>query len=322
MADDSPPKFGCAKLGVAVLLLFVALGLAFLGRAGCGPCANTPNYFARNPPKRVLDETGQPVADASVAWSWSEHELPPKAGRVHEGTAISASDGQFSLTRVGPIIFFQVNKLGYYQTSAHLDPKKLPAGDLVIQLRRIHRPQAMIGKSLRLKVPVGSARLAYDLVVGDCLPPLGKGTHADLEIEWTRPDPVNAEACRRAFKSRVVGTGNGVIADLKQSDLTTGISKLRSAYEAPADGYEPDCDFGNHTRGGMLVAYIKIRSGQPGGPFYGKMLDPISYWAAKDADEFTFAYVINPSGDRGLEMDMNKLTIPGRRQLEYAPEEF
>ena len=52
------------------------------------------------------------------------------------------------------------------------------------------------------------------------------------------------------------------------------------------------------------------------------MLDPISYWAGKEADEFTFEYVINPSGDRGLEIDMNKLTVPGRRPLEYAPEEF
>ena len=52
------------------------------------------------------------------------------------------------------------------------------------------------------------------------------------------------------------------------------------------------------------------------------MLDPISYWAERDADRFVFEYVINPSGGRGLEMDMQRLTVPARRELEHAPEEF
>src|SRR5207244_2056597 len=104
---------------------------------------------------------------------------------------------------------------------------------------------------------------------------------------------VNAEACRRAFKSRIVGQGNGVIVESTRSDPPTGISRLRSRYEAPIDGYEPGCDFGNHFRGGMLVADIKIRTGKPGGPLYGKMLDPISYEARRDEDYFEFEYVIN-----------------------------
>ena len=75
-------------------------------------------------------------------------------------------------------------------------------------------------------------------------------------------------------------------------------------------------------RGHKLVAYIKIRSGEANGPMFGKLLDPISYWAGTDSDEFTFEYVINPSGDRGLEMDMKQITVPSRHKSEYPPDEF
>jgi hypothetical protein len=52
------------------------------------------------------------------------------------------------------------------------------------------------------------------------------------------------------------------------------------------------------------------------------MLDPISYWAANDHDRFEFEYVLNPSGDRGVEIDMSRMTIPSRHKFEYGPEDF
>lgn len=137
-----------------------------------------------------------------------------------------------------------------------------------------------------------------------------------------RPAVGGGEACRRAFKSRVLGVGNGVIAESPDPLSTYGMNSLRSRYEAPTDGYEPSCDFGNHTPGGKIVAYLKIRTGQPGGPLFGKLLDALLYTMEGDADEFRFEYVINPSGGRGLEMDMNHLIVPARHELEYAPEEF
>ena len=72
----------------------------------------------------------------------------------------------------------------------------------------------------------------------------------------------------------------------------------------------------------MIVAYLRIRSGYPGGPLFGKLLDALLYTMERDADEFQFEYVVNPSGDRGLEMDMSHLEVPARHELEYAPEEF
>lgn len=270
----------------------------------------------------IRDDTGAPIADAQVDWSWSEGALFSESRPPHQGTAISGGDARFSFEHTPMMVFFKATKQGHYPTSSSFDPSKPPSGNFIIELRRIINPQPMVGKKVKLRLPVGASRLEYDFLAGDCLPPLGRGIIGDLEIEWIRPEQVNAEACRRAFESRVVGIGNGVVVEPERSHPPTGISRFRSKYEAPTDGYEPSCDFGNHFRGGMIVAYIKIRMGAPGGPLFGKLLDPISYWADSDADEFEFEYVVNPSGGRGLEMDMKRLTVPARRKLEYAPEEF
>ena len=212
-------------------------------------------------------------------------------------------------------------KEGYYPSLLSVD-EKVATDSLLIPLNKVRHPQAMVGKKVKLRLPIGASSLQYDFLAGDCLPPLGKGLVADLEIEWTRPEVGGAEASRRAFKSRVNGPGNGVILPMPMPRFPTVCIRLRSLHEAPAEGYEPSCDFGNHMRGAMLVAYLKIRTGQSGGPLFGKMLDPISYWAARDEDEFEFEYVINPTGDRGLEIDRKHITVPSKHELEHEPEEF
>ena len=59
---------------------------------------------------------------------------------------------------------------------------------------------------------------------------------------------------------------------------------------AAAEGYQPSGDFGDHTRGGMLVAYLKICTDQPGGSLFGKVLDPIHYSTSRDFDDFDCEY--------------------------------
>ena len=97
-----------------------------------------------------------------------------------------------------------------------------------------------------------------------------------------------------------------------------GVSRLNSLHEAPQEGYTPSADFGNNARGGGLAAYLKIRAGEPGGPLFGKLRDPVSYWAERDYDEFEFEYVINPSGDRGLEIDRDKIKVPSGGKLDFG----
>jgi len=322
MADDSPPKLGGAARTVRLLLLFVALGLALLWRAGFGwPGSRVP----RNVTGQIVDETGQPVAGVGVKLVWHADAVlgnKPNALAEHHKTQFT-SDANGRLSVEGGISCdLTATKDGYHPSMLSLPPK-LQGDSFVIPLKRIRHPQPMVGKQVTLRIPIGGSRLQYDFLAGDCLPPLGKGVVADLEIEWTRPGNKGREAIPRAFKPRIIGSGNGAIppATLPTLDLQ-GHSRLSSLHEAPADGYGPDCDFEYIMRGAPKVAYIKIRNGQPGGPLYGKMLGPIYYLPRSDFDWFQFVYVVNPSGDRGLEMDMGHLAVPAKQELEYPPNEF
>ena len=302
--------------------LFAAIGvvaLVFALRAGCSQNPG-PNRIIAGV---VVDETGNPVPGAAVELSWSTgsgfdfHRASPQ--ETEELT--TDAEGRFRGRGGSHHCGVAVTKDGSYGTRLSVTAQ-MTADSLRIPLNRIRRPQPMVGKRVKLRLPVGSNRLQYDFMVGDCLPPLGQGVVADLEIEWTRPEVQHAEANRRAFTSRIIGEGNGLIPPPAKPAIEEPWSGLKSLHEAPLEGYEPSADFGNHFRGGNLVAYVKIRTGQPGGPLYGKLLDPLSYWNYEDYDRFEFEYVINPSGDRGLEMDMKKLTVPSRRELEYAPKMF
>jgi hypothetical protein len=267
-------------------------------------------------------------ADIKVDWDariplFMEGFGPNYTGDRRSLSLTSDSEGRFNFRAVSLVVFVSITKSGYYQTRATFHPgteTQNPASP--IPLLRIINPQAMIGKKVRIRLPPGTGILHYDLLKGDCLPPLGKGSVPDLEIAWTRPVDRDAEACRLAFKSRFVGEGNGIIIHQPSVDPSFARSRLRSNQEAPGAGYQSQCDFGNHFRGGGIVAYMKIRRGGENGPLFGKMLDPISYWAANDGDEFKFEYVVNPSGNPGLEMDMKRITVPSRHQLEQPPVEF
>lgn len=302
---------------VSVLLL--AFGLSFAGCARKNPYSGT-----------IIDEIGRPVAGANITLRWDaripvflEPFDPHYQGDNRVLSLTSDSDGGFSFRAAGLVVFGSIQKPGYHDTAVVFHPgKPTQNGATPIPLLRIINRQPMVGKKVKILLPVGSSLLQYDLLKGDCLPPFGTGLVADLQIEWKRPVEINAEACRRAFKSQFLGEGNGVILHRTIVDPLFARSRLRSAHEAPNDGYQPQCDFGDHFRGGDIVAYLKIRSGQPGGPLFGKMLGPISYWAAKDRDRFEFEYVMNPTGDRGLEIDMHRITVPTRHELEYAPAEF
>ena len=297
----------------------LVVALLFAMRAGCSQNP-WPN---RTIAGQVVDETGQPVPGAEVKLSWSTgsgfnfHRASPQESDF----LTTDAEGRFRGRGGSNYCSLEVTKEGSYGTRLGVT-REMAADALRIPLNRVRNPQPMIGKKVHLQLPVGHSRLQYDLVMGDCLPPLGRGMVADLEITWTRPEVGHGEAERAAFQSRILGASNGLIPPEPKPTPEGPTSSLRSLHEAPSEGYQPSADFGNHFTGGNLVAYVKIRTGQPGRPLYGKLLDPLAYTRYDDTDRFRFQYVINPSGDRGLEIDKNQITVPGKRKLEYAPEEF
>lgn len=138
---------------------------------------------------QIKDENGTPVSTAAINCSWTTYSLgfmsAFRPGHHHEYDGTSDINGRFDFFASKEPVFFEVTKPGYYPASSYFDPAKQPAGEFTITLRRVHLPQAMVGKEVRLRVPIGATRLEYDFLAGDCLPPLGNGVVADLEIEWT-----------------------------------------------------------------------------------------------------------------------------------------
>jgi hypothetical protein len=313
-------------LGAAVLLATSVVFLAVL-RPGCGPLTNT----LRKVSGQVVDETGQPVPDVALTLKWSVglglDTRRPSEDHVVELT--SDADGRFSGKGGSYYTGLRAAKDGYYPSSLSIDETK-PTGSLRILLNKIRNPQPMVGKKARIRVPAGLSRLEYDLLVGDCLAPHGVGLVADLVIEWRKPDSAKGEYPRDVISVRFAGSGNGAITQRIKHDAL--FSRLRSKHEAPEGGYAPTFAEADEKAGGftgeyygaLKLHYLKVRSGLQPGPLFGKMQDDILYIPRplRGEDEFEFEYVINPSGNPGLEMDKQRITVPRRHELEYPPGEF
>jgi hypothetical protein len=170
------------------------------------------------------------------------------------------------------------------------------------------------------------------LLAGACLPPHGAGVVADLVIEWRVPDQTKGENPRDMITVRVPGEGNGVVTQRIKGGAGAVRSRLESWHEAPEGGYaatfaEADAQaagFEGEYYGAEKIRYLKIRSGQTPWPLFGKMQGELLYIPRplSAEDEFKFRYVINPGSDRGMEIDMKQITVPGKQELEYAPGEF
>ncbi len=284
---------------------------------------------------QIRDDAGNAVSEAAVNAKWTTNKpFGPSlaSGNAHYQNLTSGSDGRFSLLLSNELTFLGITKPGHYPTTLSLDPDHLPQMPVIIPLRRIVRPQPMVGKKVLVAIPSTSFRFEYDLLIGDCLPPYGKGSVPDIRIEWRRPDQTKGEYPRDVINVRVLGKENGAIAQRIKYDLHAPRSRLASYYEAPAAGYAATFAEAAQVAGGFKgeyygagsIYYFKIRSERPSGPLFGKLRGEIIYIPRpnRDKDEFEFEYVINPSGDRSMEIDMKRITVPTRHELEYPPDEF
>jgi hypothetical protein len=329
MSNDTAPKAGCAPMiAGGALLVFALTFFLLIERPGCGPLSNTTRSISG----QVLDETGQPVPGVNVTLKWSVGiGLDPTKGRSeqHVVELTSDADGRFAGKGNSWYCGLHAKKEGYYPSSLSVD-EKMPGDSLRILLNKVRHPQPMVGKKAKIRLIAGFNRLEYDLLMGECLPPHGAGSVADLVIEWRKPDSAKGEYPRDVISVRFMGSGNGAVTQRIKHDAL--FSALQSQHDAPEHGYaatfaEADQNAGGFTGeyyGALKIHYLKIRSELQPGPLFGKLRGDILYIPRplSAEDEFEFEYVINPSGDRGLEMDMKRITLPGRHELEYAPTEF
>ena len=212
-----------------------------------------------------------------------------------------------------------------------------------IRLQRVEHPIPLFVKNVRPKVASGTfdgtnAVLRYDLVLGDWLPPEGKGECADLEIRTKLTiDEVLQVGKYKDWKKtfftfsntvRFPGEGNGCRAEM--TSPTAGI-KLRNAPEA---GYgktivnrfgvkrkivgpnvnEAEYSDSNPNR----CYYFRIRSrfddkGNLVEAYYGKVYGDFNFHGRWDLGfrGVDFLYYLNPKSlDRNLEWDMKTNLCP------------
>ncbi len=176
-------------------------------------------------------------------------------------------------------------------------------------------------------------RFSYDLIVGDLLPPLGRGEHADLDFVWTRPTRNDVTERRALFDVEAPGDGNGFVAFLRAGGDLASQSELISDFHAPADGYaastriahdrllsaRADSRADNAIRSAFnddLCYYIRIHSLER--PLYGKIYGTITQTDRPEVTEFKFLYYLNTSGDTNIECDPKTSRLPNRKgELEY-----
>lgn len=212
-----------------------------------------------------------------------------------------------------------------------------------IRLQRVEHPIPLFVKNVRPKVASGTfdgtnAVLRYDLVLGDWLPPEGKGERADLEIRTKLTiDEVLQVGKYKDWKKtfftfsntvRFPGEGNGCRAEM--TSPTAGI-KLRNAPEA---GYgktivnrfgvkrkivgpnvnEAEYSDSNPNR----CYYFRIRSrfddkGNLVEAYYGKVYGDFNFHGRWDLGfrGVDFLYYLNPKSlDRNLEWNMKTNLCP------------
>ncbi len=234
----------------------------------------------------------------------------------------------------GEFHFTKKNLFGVWQ------PDNLVA---TIRLQRVEHPIPLFVKNVRPKVAPGTfdgtnAVLRYDLVLGDWLPPEGKGERADLEIRTELTiDEVLLVGAYKDFKKtfftfsntvRFLGKGNGCRAEMA---LPTAGIKLRVA---PEDGYSNKIEMRQGTRKTMngpnayakkvtdsdpdRCYYFRIRSrfddkGKLVEAYYGKIYGDFNFHGHWNCgyQGVSFLYYLTPKSlDRNLEWDMKNNLCP------------
>ena len=292
----------------------------------------------------VLDsQTNLPVPGAGIkagfeedrgVWSRDRYKCTFKQ-YVSDSNGYARVQGTSNNGEAGATI---VSAEGYY-TPAHSDiprfRKKNLFGvwqpdDLVvtIKLQRVEHPIPLWVKKELLNVKqeitnITGEKFSYDLMMGEWLPPLGKGKVADIEFtriphqefaEVVGASGVKGRPYRDAVAVKFMGADNGLV----ESHIPSrAYLKVRAA---PEEGYNPDylCWEGkdddlrhstNYDRNRCFCFRIRTQrneNGQVKKAYYGKIYGDIVAYTGSDHAVFgvLFTYYLNPTSlDRNLEWD-------------------
>jgi len=309
---------------------------------------------------RFLDDDKQPLPGVSASIIFTNRNS--RGDVVREG--LSDAAGLFSARSTAEgWISVRATMEGRYGTG-FLRLDKSTDHDLTLIMRRIIRPIPLYADSCRLYVhhsrnpppiPYVEGTYAYDLEVGELLPPHGNGRVADVQVHsrawfqgwtlseeklreeeaWARGAGLPEGALRIQYgrwRSEQVITFPGKDAGFVQvgPEDFQPYCDLRHPHQAPLEGYQPEIrgtaatgvisDFSvdKPTVGYFLRLRVKHDAqGRIVSAHYAKAFGVIGFNAYGGA---VFAYVFNPTpNDRNLEFDRGNNLFKGRKPLFFDP---
>jgi hypothetical protein len=208
---------------------------------------------------------------------------------------------------------FVIDKEGYYGTRSKCDlglpydaSKWNPT--ITLLLKKVGKPIPMYAKRINsLRVPEFNKAIGYDLMIGDWVGPYGKGVNADLFITEKHTDPQSGYILSVSFPK----PGDG-IQEFTVPDAEKG-SGLRSAHEAPADGYQREVSQTETTNPNRNL-YFRVRTkldenGNVVSARYGKIYGDLAQ----------FTYYFNPTpNDLNIEFDPKQNLLGGIQSFEQV----
>ncbi len=305
------------KKYVWLILIFITINCA---------CAQTKHDWKVT--LKVLDETGQPVANANASVSYYNNRM----GASING--LTDTNGIFTATHpsYGGEIGFAVEKAGYYAMRelyilgftydlVKWNPMK------TIVLKKIGNPIPMYAKREEAKLQQEDKPMGFDLMAGDWVTPIGKGFHADMFFAVHRKIINNRE-----YDCTLIVTfpnkGDGIIVAPSEPD--TG-SEFRTSRTAAENGYVPELDlhYSNTNSPEAVFGYfIRVRTelnpdGTIKSTLYGKIADNFRFYAGTIAPTsgMGFTYYLNPTpNDRNVEFNPKRNLIKDLNPLEQVKE--
>jgi hypothetical protein len=266
---------------------------------------------------KVIDEGGNPIAGASVAFQYSIPAESNSGGQTFgEVEGITDANGTCSASHTDSShgLSVAVEKSGYYSSQMgyqfYFDDKRRNPTFTAI-LKAVGRPIPMYAKSVTsVRFPVLNKAVGYDLMAGDWVAPYGKGINTDFLFSENHADAKSGYTFTVSFPNNGDGIQEFDAPALLQ-DATMGQSDLRSLHEAPAGGYQsqyiqtqgPDVNRNHYFR----VRTVLDSNGDVKSALYGKIY----------GDFMQFCYYLNPTpNDRNVEFDPKHNLLGGLKSFE------
>jgi hypothetical protein len=291
---------------------------------------------------RIIDENGQPVADAQVSIGYHATRIPGQSEADYresptQFTGQSDTNGIFSASHTDTSwsIRIGIEKSGYYSSviehqlymPGQFDDKKVAESRnsiITFTLKKIGNPIPMYAKLAEMKLQQVSKPIGFDLEAGDWVSPYGKGFHTDMLFTLLHRQINSRTEYDCTLSVTFPNQGDGIAVAPPVPD--TG-SEFKTSRIAAENGYQPELDlhYSNTNQPEAVFGYfIRVRTelnpdGSVKSALYGKIAGNLRFFAGtiKPTSGMSFTYYLNPTpNDRNVEFDPKKNLIKDLKPLE------